>query len=120
MFIMHLESDDSYVFILKIIVHSHDTVPCIGGLPIDHVVMKCWGSDGQSTPLQVLLQATNNNDELFMALGAFALAYLMLLGGNGAVVATAELRGLVRMATAALTALDTYNMSTAVLGIVVR
>lgn len=61
----------------------------------------------------------NNNDELFIALGAFASAYSLLLGGNGAVVATAELRRLVRMAKAAMTALDASNMSAAVLGIVV-
>lgn len=70
--------------------------------------------------MQVLVQAINNDDELFIALGAFALAYCLLLGGNGAVVATADLRGLVRMATTAVGALETYNMSTAVLGVVVR
>jgi len=50
-----------------------------------------------------------NDDEIFIALGAFGLAYTLLLGGNGPLVANA-----------AITTLDKYNMSTAVIGIAVR
>ena len=67
-----------------------------------------------------MAQAVKDDDELFIALGAFALAYCLLLGGNGTMVPTADLRFLVCMATTAMATLDVYNMTTAVLGIVVR
>ena len=68
----------------------------------------------------MLQEAVNNDDELFMALGAFALAYSLLLGGEGAAISTADLRALVRMASAAMSTLDRYNMKTVALQIVVR
>lgn len=61
-----------------------------------------------------------NDDEIFIALGAFGLAYTLLLGGNGPLVATTDLSTLVTIANAAITTLDKYNMSTAVIGIAVR
>lgn len=70
--------------------------------------------------LQVLEEAIKIDDEVFIALGAYGLAYTLLLGGNGPVMATTDLSTLVSIANAAITTLDKYNMSTAVLGIAVR
>lgn len=70
--------------------------------------------------LQVLEEAIKSDDEVFIALGAYGLAYTLLLGGNGPVMATTDLSTLVSIANAAITTLDKYNMSTAVLSIAVR